>query len=347
LEGILLYEKVTVPTQDFLTLSVLVGVLGEDAVTDLIDNGILDFIRVRGGLSYIGNGGGIKSYKITQRSGDESAFCAPLEETISWALSGLNVKLKNPHLQGVVAANTLELDSDDIFAEVKHETYVDVLNSDELRREFGIRNEDMNHLAGVGPTGVRIYGGPDGSWQGDEIDIVMALAATNLELRLIEMASCNDASTAAPIGQLIKAKALRSFGREVAESFTEFREIADVPDIGEAILEKHISIRDVVNLARIRDAEQFRAWFHENCRTDAINTAREYSRLLKAVPAVQSFSGRGIRFIATTLVGLHPLAGPFASAIDSFFLDKWLRGYSPKFFIDELCKFIPVRATGA
>jgi hypothetical protein len=347
LEGVLLYDNVTLPTQDFLTLSVLVGVLGEDSVTDLVENGILDFIRIRGSLSYVGNGGGIKSYKITQQSGGQSAFCAPLEEAISWALSGLNVKLKNPHLKDVIAANTLELDADDIYDKVKHETYIDILNSDELRLKFGIRNKDMDNLAGVGPDGVRIYGGPDGSWQGDEIDIVMALAAANLELRLIETSSCNDASTAAPVGQMIKAKALRSFGREAAESFAEFREIADVPDIGEAILEKRISIRDLVKLARTRDAEQFRTWFHENCRTDVGNTAREYSRILKAVPAVQSFRGRGIRFMVTTLVGLLPGVGLIASAVDSFFLEKWLRGHSPKFFIDDLNTLMPAQVTGA
>lgn len=91
LEGILLYDKVTVPTQDFLTLTVLVGVLGEDAVVNLIDSGILDFIRVRGGLAYIGNGGGIKPYKITRQSGDQLAFCMPLEKAIAWALSALNI----------------------------------------------------------------------------------------------------------------------------------------------------------------------------------------------------------------------------------------------------------------
>jgi hypothetical protein len=175
----------------------------------------------------------------------------------------------------------------------------------------------------------------------------MALAAANLELRLIETSSCNDASTAAPVGQMIKAKALRSFGREAAESFAEFREIADVPDIGEAILEKRISIRDLVKLARTRDAEQFRTWFHENCRTDVGNTAREYSRILKAVPAVQSFRGRGIRFMVTTLVGLLPGVGLIASAVDSFFLEKWLRGHSPKFFIDDLNTLMPAQVTGA
>lgn len=249
--------------------------------------------------------------------------------------------MKNPRLQTLVATHTSELDTDDIFEEVKHETYIDVLNSDELRREFTIKNMDMDYLAGIGPAGVRIYGGPDGAWQGDEIDIIMALAATNLELRLIELAECNDASTAAPVGQMIRAKALRSFGRNVAESFTEFREIVDVPDIGEAILEKHVSVCDVVKLSRTRSAEQFRAWFHENCRTDSINTGREYTRLLKEVPTVQSFTGRGIRFIATTLAGLHPVAGLFASVVDSFFLEKWLRGYSPKFFIDKLTKLMP------
>ena len=35
-DGLLLYDKVVVPTQDFLSLSVLVGVLGERAIIDLL-----------------------------------------------------------------------------------------------------------------------------------------------------------------------------------------------------------------------------------------------------------------------------------------------------------------------
>lgn len=75
-----------------------------------------------------------------------------------------------------------------------------------------------------------------------DVDIVMAIAATSIELRITQLAGCEDASSASPIGQMLKAKAFRTLGNEVAESFVEFREIAGVPDICEAVLQKQISI---------------------------------------------------------------------------------------------------------
>mgnify|MGYP001610257198 CR=1 FL=1 len=61
LDGLLLYEDVVIPTQDFVSLTVLVGVLGEQAVIDLLEAGDLRFVRLRGAFAYVGNGGGVRS----------------------------------------------------------------------------------------------------------------------------------------------------------------------------------------------------------------------------------------------------------------------------------------------
>ncbi|MBW2662980.1 MAG: hypothetical protein JRD93_13545 [Deltaproteobacteria bacterium] len=340
IEGVLLYDEIVVPTQDFMSLSILVGVLGELAVIDLLEAGVLTFIRLRGSLAYIGNGGGIKPYQISS-SEKKLSFCASIDKAVSWALGGLIEKPKNPKLPELVVKATHEIDVGDIYNEVRHETYMDVLNSTELRNTFALRNTDMDYLAGVGPSDVRIYGGPDGQWCGDEVDIVMALAATNIELRVTQLAGCEDASSASPIGQMLKAKAFRTLGNEVAESFVEFREIAGVPDICEAVFQKQINIAEIRKLAHSRDGAMFREWFHENCRSDPVTIGREYVSLLKQVPRVQSFSVRGIRFITTTLVGQIPILGQLVAAVDSFFVDSWFRGHSPKFFVDKIVELVP------
>src|SRR5438105_2130192 len=51
-ESMILYESVTVPTQDFLTLSALISRLGERPVIDLLESGTLRFLRLNGGLAY-------------------------------------------------------------------------------------------------------------------------------------------------------------------------------------------------------------------------------------------------------------------------------------------------------
>ena len=55
----LLYDKVIVPTHDFMSVVILISVFGEDGVAELIENNAVSFVRVKGALAYIGNGGGL------------------------------------------------------------------------------------------------------------------------------------------------------------------------------------------------------------------------------------------------------------------------------------------------
>jgi hypothetical protein len=244
IESTLLHDAIIVPTQDFMSASVLVGVLGERMVLDLLERGGLRFLRIQGALAYVGNGGGIKSYEMKAGSGEPGAFCGPMDEAVMWALGGLKERPSDvAGLKRKILNATTEVSMASLTEAVRHETYMDVLKSPYLRTVFALRNENMDRLAGIAANQVRIYGGPDGAWQGDEIDIVMALAATNLELRLTDMVGCVDASTASPVGHLLKAKAERSLGGiKAAEAFATLREIADVPDIGEGVIAKEVKI---------------------------------------------------------------------------------------------------------
>lgn len=337
LESILLHPTTYIPTEDFLSLAVLVGTLGERAVIALLDSGRVRFVRVRGSLAYIGNGGGIRHYEIFDKD-VPTHHCAPLDQSIAWALGGLAVKPTDPRLPALVLEKSQELSITQVSAAVRHETYTDILGSPELREFFGLRNTDMDHLAGVAKNGVRIYGGADAAWTGDEIDVVMAVATANLELRLAEITGAVDASTVTPVGNLLKAKAERVYGRDAAASFTELSEIAGIADVGEAVLQNVVSVEQLIKLSDSPDGQQFQAWFHDHCRTDTLTSAREYNRLLSAIPRIQSFPVKALRFIATAALGKIPVIGEIASGIDSFFLERWLRGRSPKFFLDDLIK---------
>lgn len=341
IEGVLLYPKVVLPTQDYLTLSVLVGVLGQRAVIHLLESRRIAFIRVKGALAYIGNGGGIQAYSIQSPVGAPSAFCAPVPDAIQWALRGLAIDSIDPSLPRLVEQATLELDANSLVDDVRKETYADILSSPLLQQSFSVLNTDLDHLAGIEPNQVRIYGGPQIAWSGDEIDAVLALAATNLELRLAEAVQCLDASTASPMGHMLKAKAGRVFeSSESAKSFSELCEIANVPDIGEAVLQNAVSVEQIVRLSDTRNAAEFRTWFHAHCRDNPLETAKQYVELLRDTPRIQTVPAKIIRLIVTTLVGLIPIigqiVGPAASALDSFYIERVLRGHSPKYFIDEL-----------
>lgn len=334
----LLYETVVVPTQDFLSLSVLSTVLSDRALIELLEQGKLSFLRLRGGLAYVGNGGGIQPYTIRTHDGRPDPFSGPIDDAVSWALSGLN-KMIDPALAPLVLANVTEVDVHAIADQVRRETYKDVLDSEYLRRVFSLRNRDVLHLSGVGPKDVRIYGGPTATWRGDEVDIVLAIAAVNVEFRLAQIAACVDTSTASPVGHLLKAKAQRSF-EGVTTAFAELREIAGLPNIGDAVLEQTLELQTVLALARSSEARAFREWFHANCRDNPLASAREYANLLGQMPLTHTFPARILRFLASTGGANSGGAANFldvaAGTSDSFVLDRWLKGSSPKFYIESM-----------
>ena len=337
IESILLHDQIVIPTDDFMSLSVLLEVFGEKPVCKLIDNGVLKFFRIQGALAYMGNGAGIQPYEIYKKDETKHAFCAPLEETINWATNGLTIPLDTKKILDLVLPITKEIKLSKINDEIKHETYMDVLNSENLRNAFSIRNTNMDRLQGIGPNNIRIYGGPYSEDSNDEISVVLKLAHANIEIKAAEMTDCQDSSTSSPIEHLLKAKAERTIpNAEYHESFSILTQIADLPDIPNAVMNKKIDIDNLIRLRNSRNGEQFRQWFHENCSSDPINTAKEYSSLLKSIPESQKFPLKILRFIATQAIGLIPEAGLVVGAIDSFLVDRIARGTSPKYFLEKL-----------
>lgn len=339
LEGIILHGHVTVPTESYLSFTALIDVLGEGAVLDLLDAGILRFVRINRALAYTGNGAGLKFFEIADPNGRTQPYFGPIGEAIDWAVSGLNRPISNPAIKVVAARATQEINVDDHLNAIKHETYTDILEDPYLHGLFALRNSNMDRLSGIAPNQVKTYEGVNPNTPNDEIELVLSLARTNLEMLLAAESGCADCSTIMAVGHLIKSKMRRhDVQNSGVEEFAVLREIADIPDLGEAVLNKELGVRDIINLRDSRHYRGFREWFHQNCRTDPITTAREYSQMVQRLSAVQSFPGRVLRFIVTSALGVvgSPAVAASASVIDSFFLEKWFRGASPKFFIKDL-----------
>jgi hypothetical protein len=136
-DGLMLYDKVTIPTQDYMSLAVLVGVLGEPAVIDLLEADDISFLRLKGAFAYIGNGGGIQSYVISKKIvKEELAPFADDEHAILWALKGLNAQKETSLIKKLVLKKVVNIDPPKIVEKIRHETYTDILNSDYLRNFF-------------------------------------------------------------------------------------------------------------------------------------------------------------------------------------------------------------------
>ena len=348
IENILLYDQIVIPTQDFMVLQLLRSQLSEEDLFEMLETDCIRFMRFEGMLAYGGGqlGHGIQPFAISDKGAikpdgkiDDSKrlpFCASLESAIEWGISANREKPKDSKLASLVLEKTDKITAESVVEQVRHETYMDVLESNYLKNLFALRNQNMNKLAGLKfnqlRTAKRHY---EPTWQGDEIDVVLALAQTNLELYLAQTLDCVDSSTTSPVGHVIKAKAQRTITDKSAfQDFATIKEIADIPDIGHGVLQKNISVRSLLKLRQSTSGEQFRRWFHENCCDNISKTAKELILLYQQVPRIQSTPIKILRFIVTSL-----LSGPFApigGAIDSFVIDKMFRGSSPKYFIEDL-----------
>jgi len=343
IDGLLLYDEVVVPTQDYMSLAILVGVLGERSIIDLLNAGDLRFARLKGAFAYSGGGRGLGGFKVfTPEDVPRPAFSDD-EDAVSWALGGLDTAPHDPVLARTVLEKTSTVDCASIDKELKHETYMDVLQSEHLRRHFAIRSKHMDCLPGIEAGGVRIYGGPDAtSWKGDEIDVVLRLCAANCELRLAELTGCQDATTANDIGHILKAKTERSLGGQVPfESLVRLMELNQIPDPASFVRDKPLeergeSLRSLMKVKRSQDGAAFRQWFQNECCGSPQEVAREYIEVLKTVPGISRMPVRIMRFLVTSILGQVPGLGVIASALDSFFVERWFCGGSTKFFIENL-----------
>ena len=86
-------------------------------------------------------------------------------------------------------------------------------------------------------------------------------------------------------------------------------------------------------------ARQFRRWLREANPTDSRDIERAYVQALKASPASISLPIKVLRFAVTNIVGaLDPIAGFVAGGVDNFFFDKFVSGFSPRLFLDQVSK---------
>src|SRR5215510_11932660 len=92
IESILLYDKVVIPTQDFLSLAILVGVLGERAILDMLESDRIKFLRLKGALTYVGNGGGIQAIQDVHSLQDRIKYVQYAEREGFEAISTLDLQ---------------------------------------------------------------------------------------------------------------------------------------------------------------------------------------------------------------------------------------------------------------
>ena len=115
-------------------------------------------------------------------------------------------------------------------------------------------------------------------------------------------------------------------------------ELNNIPDIRQAVMSDDIDLSTIWSLRQKRISSQFREWLREASPQNRRDLEKAYVQVLGKSTLADSLPIRTIRFAVTTIAGLNPIVGLVAGAIDNFFVDKWLSGYSPKLLLDELSK---------
>lgn len=346
IDGLLMYDEVVIPTQDFMAVALLIGALGQRWVIDALESDCLSFLRVKGGFSYGGGGAGFFSYVIDKKEGGSPAFCADTEYALDWALSGPNVEKIDPRIRALILGSTPEIKVKDILESVKKETYNDILEYEELRKLFGLRNDDLNKLKGIKPGGIRIFGGlRTNSWIGDEIDILLAVAQSNVEMVLATMNQSTDSTTANPVGHTLKSKISRMAETPDFDRYITLMKIESVPDLANTLFDLKIDERDkllqkIVKIRNTNSGKEFRQWFHKECRhvRNPLELQAKYNDVLRDSLKGLSLVPKSIRFAIVSGLSaiLNPLVGLLVAAGDTFVLDHWIRPVSPANFIYNL-----------
>ena len=133
--------------------------------------------------------------------------------------------------------------------------------------------------------------------------------------------------------------------------FSNLLELNSIPDLQPAVANGELEFETIWELRNSEDASQFRQWLREAAPADARELERAYVAAISKEPLSATWPARAIRMVVTTAAGLIPgigglIGGASAEVIDSFFIEKWLDGYSPKLFIDELQDLEPEAGNG-
>jgi hypothetical protein len=128
-------------------------------------------------------------------------------------------------------------------------------------------------------------------------------------------------------------------------AFSSILQIPGVPDIQMAVADGRLELADAWAARATTNARKFRIWLKSADASDSRELARSYVDLLGSPSLLGSLPMKALRWAILATAGaiasrqagvLGEIATAAAAGIDSVFLEKWLTGWSPVLFIDEL-----------
>lgn len=344
LNSLLLYDEIVIPTQDFMIINILVGVLGEKGMIDCIERGNLSFVRARGQLGFAGSGGTVHGFctlhagikRFVDTSSDDP-YSASIDTALDWAYTGLITSKLSRKAKSFILDSTSEIEFSDIHRKIKEENILDTTASF-LSNNYSEQEIREGRLEGLEPKDIRLFSTPiDDEQITDHASQALLVAYANAEFALANENNCTDMSTLLPIREILATKMRRVDKNHPLENFFDLREIAGVPDFCGAIINRKVEIKKLLDIRTSKDGREFRRWFHDNGFSDAKEVAQAYVQLLNQKSEFDSLPSRTIRFMATKAWStIEPLSGTLASLANNFVLSRLFEKNPVKFFMEKL-----------
>lgn len=129
---------------------------------------------------------------------------------------------------------------------------------------------------------------------------------------------------------------LKNSSYDCVNIFQNILSTKGLPDLGYIYDEGIISINDILALRQNIDGIIFRKWYE----SIDYNQHEAFKILLNKIrKPLQSIAIKHVRWIYPKIIGLvNPIAGFATSYVESFVIDKFLKGWHPSFFLDNRLK---------
>ena len=238
----------------------------------------------------------------------------------------------------------VQYDNDFFTQHVMHETYTDIMKDKNLSSfvtHLSGSTEPINltRLPGLGADQLKVS--CPGSIK-DAADLVLRVAEINMDFVLSTIYGDCDLFTCEDAEKILRSKLERSGApKATLEGFIKLLDLNNIPDIGIGVTSGSISISEILKLRERPDARKFRQWLRNAKPEDARELEKLYVKSLGHSGVFQSLPLQLLHFAILTAIGLlDPVIGTTLSACDNFFVKKWLKGYSPKLYLDRLRKLV-------
>jgi hypothetical protein len=353
---LLLYDAIIIPTIDFGIIPILINWFGLKDFEAALDTSVLNFIRRKGILGYGGNGIGLGNITILPGENmvfewwQEAMFGENSEKAVELQLKKMCpflLEKQRQKLTDLIISRTtiLTINNDFFIKNIVNESYTDVMENKRFLKfvlSKGKRKNDhlnLTRLNGVKPNQLRVLG-QEGILK-DAVDLVLRVAEINMELVMASAVGNADIFVSEGSEDVLAKKLSRyKLEKSILDNFISLLELNSIPDIRHAVISNVIDLTKIWTLREKKISSKFRKWLREANPQDARDLEKTYVQVLGKSTLADSLPIRSLRFAITSIAGLNPIIGLVAGAVDNFFVDKWLSGYSPKLFLDELSKLL-------